>query len=238
MRSEYPIADSAGIPRCIAITADRETGIITTGATQPAYSPDFPWLVSQGKQIHRLRLSETFRKAVHVCSDNVAQLVKDGAKTAERKPVNELDDDLVDRIYFQFTTATKQTSDLSRLPRTDNPGPLQELRDVRLYSRLMSDWCSEGFDAMPGPANAVFCWAIDTSSFVLKRPCLRCQRMHSKWALFACPNDTNGKRNSLNDLYARDALAYNVKNDTCTYCAETIAAAKIYLLRSGRLSLI
>lgn len=238
MRLKYPIADGAGIPRCITIIADQQTGIVTTGATQPAYDPEFPWLVSQGKQIHRLRMSEIFRQAVHVCSDNVAQLVKHGAKTAEGKKIEQPDDNLVDRIYSEFTTATKQTKALSKLPRADNSGPMEELRGQKFYSRMMSDERNEGFEAMPGPKDTVFCWAINTSSFVLKRPCLRCQRMHAKWALFDSPNDTTGRRTSLKDLYARDALGYNVKNGTCSYCAETIAAAKMYLLRSGRLSLV
>jgi hypothetical protein len=47
-RSEYPIAAKAGIPRCLAIVVDRQTGIVTTGATQPAYDTDFPWLDSMG----------------------------------------------------------------------------------------------------------------------------------------------------------------------------------------------
>lgn len=237
-RSEYPIAARAGIPRCMAIIADQKTGIVTTGATPPVYDADFPWLDIKGKQLHRLRISETFRQAVHLCSDNVAQLVKEGAAKAERKKVEELNNELVDRIYSEYMAATRRASDLSKLDRADNPGPIQEVRNNKLYSRLMSDRRNEGFEAIPGPENTIFCWAIDTSSFVLKRPCLRCQRIYLKWALYGRPNDTAGKRTSLVDLYARDALAYNEKKDTCSYCAETVAAAKMYLLRSGRLSLI
>ena len=61
--------------------------------------------------------------------------------------------------------------------------------------------------------------------------------MFSCWVLYDAPNDIKGRRTALKDLCARDALKYNEKKDTCTYCAETAAAAKMYLLRSGRLSL-
>jgi hypothetical protein len=33
------------------------------------------------------------------------------------------------------------------------------------------------------------------------------------------------------------AIKYNKKMDTCSYCAETAAAAKLYLLRHGKLAL-
>lgn len=56
-----------------------------TEATQPAYDPDFPWLDKVGKQIHRLRIGETFCEAVHLCNDNVAQLVQDGCVKANWK---------------------------------------------------------------------------------------------------------------------------------------------------------
>jgi hypothetical protein len=61
--------------------------------------------------------------------------------------------------------------------------------------------------------------------------------MFSQWVLYDAPDDTEDRRTALKDLYARDALKYNEKKDTCSYWAETVAAAKMYLLRSGRLSL-
>lgn len=237
LRSEYPIADTAGIPRTISIIADQKTGIVTTGATQPAYHPDFPWLDQKGKQIHRLRLSEVFRHAAHLCSDNVAQLIKEGAKMADGKKTNELDDDLVERIYTDFMAATKKANYLSKQPRANDRGLQLEIQHSS-YRRMMSDRRNEGFEAIPGPKNTIFCWAIDPCSITFKRPCLRCQRMYSEWALYLRPDNTNLRRVSLSDIYARDALAYNAKKDTCSYCAETVAAAKMYLVRNGRLSLI
>jgi hypothetical protein len=234
-RSEYPITTNAGIPRCLAIVVNRQTGIVTTGATQPAYGPEFPWLDSMGKQIHRLRIGKTFRQAVHLCSDNVAQLVQEGKAKAGRKKTKDLDEDLVSRIYSEYMAATKQAGDLLKLPRANSEDPM---RGQKWYSRLMlSDRRNEGFEAIPGPENTIFSWAFDTISFELKPPCLRCQRMFSQWVLYDAPDDIEGRRTALKDLRARDALKYNEKKDTCSYCAETAAAVKMYLLRSGRLSL-
>jgi hypothetical protein len=61
--------------------------------------------------------------------------------------------------------------------------------------------------------------------------------MFSQWVLYDAPDDIEDRRTALKDLYARDALKYNEKKDTCSYCAETVAAAKMYLLHSGWLSL-
>lgn len=242
-RSERPIADRAGIPRCLTIVADRKTGIVTTGATQPAYDPDFPWLVKVGKQIHRLRIGETFRQAVHLCSDNVAQLVQEGSVKTDRKKLEDLDVSEIDRIYSEYMTAAKQAGDLSVQPQKILLDPMsldlmpQLSGPGKWYTRLMRNRRNEGFEAMPGPDKTIFCWALDTGSFKLKPPCLRCQRMLSRWVLSQNPDDINGRRDALKALYARDALRYNKKHDTCTYCAETIAAAKIDLLRRGRLLL-
>ncbi|RSL42979.1 hypothetical protein CEP54_015273 [Fusarium duplospermum] len=82
-RPKYPLADNSGIPRTLTIVVDQQTGIATTGATQPAYHNDFPWLKTVGKQIHGLRLGGTFRRAIHLCSDNVAQLVKEATSKTD-----------------------------------------------------------------------------------------------------------------------------------------------------------
>lgn len=233
MRSGRLIIDKAGIPRCLAIVADRKTGFVTTGATQPAYDSNFPWLDKVGKQIHRLRIGETFREAIHLCSENVAQLVQDGHAKTNQKNLKDLDEGAIDKIYSEYMAATKQASDLAEQPHLIP----QVIGQGKWYTRLMANRRNEGFEAMPGPQNTIFCWAFDSGSFMLKPPCLRCQRMFSKWVLSQNPHDINGRRNALKGLYARDALRYDKKHDTCSYCAETVAAAKIHLLRSGRLCL-
>lgn len=127
--------------------------------------------------------------------------------------------------------AAKQTSDLAKQPHS-----MPQVRDLgKWYTRLMINQRNKGFEAMPRPHNTIFCWAFDAGSFILKPSCLRCQRMFSKWIFSKNPHDINGRRIALKGLYARNALRYNKKNDTCSYCAETVAAAKIHLLRSGQL---
>jgi hypothetical protein len=92
----YSIRDTTGIPRCLVIVFDKQTGIVTTRATQPAYHADsFPWLDKVGKQIHGLRIGVTFRHAVHLCSENVAQLINDG----QTRGIADLDDSCANSIY-------------------------------------------------------------------------------------------------------------------------------------------
>lgn len=72
---------------------------------------------------------------------------------------------------------------------------------------------------------------------MLKPPFLRFERMLSRWVLSKSPDDINGRRDALKGLYARDVLQYDQKHDTCSPCAETVAAAKIHLLRREQLLL-
>ncbi|KAH6973835.1 hypothetical protein BKA56DRAFT_592622 [Ilyonectria sp. MPI-CAGE-AT-0026] len=239
-RSKYPLAANSGVPRTLTIVLDQQTGIATTGATQPAYHDDFPWLKTIAKQIHPLRLGGTFRQAIHLCSDNVAQLIQEALTKTAGQRAPDLGDDLVDSIYSEFMTATKEATELVRKPRVDKPVPAPDLPLQEWYSHWISSFSaplSEGYKAIPGPGNTVFCWAIRPDSFEHHPPCLRCQRIYSQWSLYGRPDDLEGKRVALENLHARDALGYNAKNDTCTYCAESVAAAKIYLLRNARLSL-
>ena len=235
--AEYPVTNGAGIPRTMVIVVDRKTGIITTGATPPAYDPNFPFLDKMAKEINRHRLQETFCRAVHLCSNNVTKLLARGANKAGKGKIENCSDDVVDKVYEEYMAATKQADELLKEERP-TVDPLGRSRNIDYYSRFISsNRFNEGYEAIPGPQNTIFCWAFDTATFELNRPCLRCQRMYSKWVLNQNPHNVKSKRTSLDDLYARDALRYNVQRDTCSYCAETTAAAKMYLLRSGQLTL-
>lgn len=248
-RSKYPLAANSGVPRTLTIVLDKQTGIATTGATKPAYHDDFPLLKSVAKQIHDLRLGGTFRQAIHLCSDNVAQLVEEALKKMAGQKTPDLGDDLVDSTYSEFMTATKEATELVRKERKERkskpgpapkPGSAPKLPLQEWYSHWISSFSaprSEGYRAIPGPGNTVFCWAIRSNSFEHHPPCLRCQRIYSQWSLYGRPDDVESKRTALENLHARDALGYNATNDTCTYCAESVAAAKVYLLRNARLSL-
>lgn len=205
------------------IVFDKQTGIVTTGATQPAYHADnFPWLDKVGKQIHGLRIGATFRHAVHLCSENVAQLINGG----QTRGIADLDDSCANSIYDNFMKATKDDK-LSTLPQC-GPPDLVALRWLRRKE--------EAYEIIPGPEGDIFSWAIDTSKFELRPPCLRCQRMFSGWVLHGVPTTTESRKTALKDMFNR-AIRYNKKTDTCSYCAETAAAAKLYLLRHGKLAL-
>ncbi|RSL77806.1 hypothetical protein CEP51_008748 [Fusarium floridanum] len=257
-RSKYPLAKNSGIPRTMTIVVDRQTGIATTGATLPAYHNDFsPTLKTFARQIHGLRLGGTFRRAIHLCSDNVSELVRKAKSKTNGTEALDLGDELVDSIYSELMTATKETTELARTPPKDpknkakkeatepsrtspqkDPDPASNRQLGAWYSHWISAPLSKGYEAIPGPEETLFCWAITSDSFEHKPPCLRCQRIYSQWFLHGRPDDVESKRAALENLNARAALLYDVERDACTYCAESVAAAKMYLLRNARLSLV
>ncbi|RMJ11829.1 hypothetical protein CDV36_008549 [Fusarium kuroshium] len=258
-RSKYPLAENSGVPRTMTIVVDRQTGIATTGATLPAYHNDFsPMLKTFARQIHGLRLGGTFRRAIHLCSDNVSELVKEAKSKTNGTEVLDLGNELVESIYSELMTATKETTELARMdpkkkakkeakkeatepsrtsPQKD-PDPASNRQLGAWYSHWISAPLSKGYEAIPGPEETLFCWAITSDSFEHKPPCLRCQRIYSQWFLHGRPDDVESKRAALENLNARAALLYDVERDACTYCAESVAAAKMYLLRNARLSLV
>lgn len=217
---------------------DRQTGIITTGATQPAYDEQFPWLYNVGKQIHGLRIGEIFSQAIHLCSENVAKLAEEARATAGRS-TEDMDEKSVETIYKNYMSATTVAADLAVFS-SAAPDLLPEAKDEGWYSRLMHPE-RYGYEVIPKPKEDIFSWAFDThfsetTHFRLKPPCLRCQRIYSAWILHGAPENTGDRRTALRDIYHK-TIAYNKKQDKCAYCAETAAAAKMYLVHSGRLCL-
>lgn len=251
-RSDHALGAKTGIPRCMTIAIDRSTGIVVTGATRAIYSSSFPWLEKISKKIHRLRVGQRFQKAVDICSDNVTQLIADSNellkqkfRTSDETPppqkqdLRQLDDRVIQEIYSTYMSATRKTSELARQPRpkTSVQDPVRPL-SKKWYARMLPQNHSKGYDILHGPKDTIFSFAIDMETLTMKRPCLRCQRMYSHWYLWDSLQGTAADRVAFDDLFAKDALSYNVKNDTCSYCAETVAAAKIYLLRKGKLALV
>ena len=141
--------------------------------------------------------------------------------------IETLSDAQTARIYDDYMNATKNELTLSTSPELAARDPIE----LRLIQRKR-----EGYEAIPGSNKMVFCWAIDTRTFLLKPPCVRCQRMYSGWVLHLAPGDTASKKTALREMTGR-TIAYNKGMDTCSYCAETTAAAKLYLLRNGKMAL-
>lgn len=192
---------------------------------------------------------------MNICSENVLQLILDGKKQAEASQpgkfgwdlINVLDADSVKDIYDVVLSSTKEKKNLARLERNDASQETEQREDIWTWfaneiERLDKSADGPAYQVIPGQDGSVFCWAFGTESWELKPPCLRCQRIYSGWTKHGQPSlnrhspDTEAMRHALRDMYT-DGVKYNLKKNACTYCAETVAASKLSLLRTGTLTL-
>jgi len=96
------------------------------------------------------------------------------------------------------------------------------------------------YQKIPFSENAIRCWAFD-ANFQPRPPCTRCQRIYSAWTLDERPSSPAEWMRGLGRDRSSGTIKYRVSEPLggfpCTYCAETVAAAKLHLLRSGVLTL-
>src|ERR1700727_1951478 len=68
-------------------------------------------------------------------------------------------------------------------------------------------------------------------------PSLRCQRLYSEWYLHEKPDTSEKKLARLRENNRSSSIKYTPSNKyPCSYCAETVAAAKLYALKHGTLT--
>jgi hypothetical protein len=107
----------------------------------------------------------------------------------------------------------------------------------KLYNDVVSATTSTFHEQIPNPSNKIFLCAFDGRTFEPKEPCIRCQYLYSKWALEGMPDTTEERRKALSGVRAWKMEYHSGRDPPCTYCAETVAAAKLYALYSGSLLL-
>ncbi|MCJ1385126.1 hypothetical protein MMC17_008245 [Xylographa soralifera] len=92
-------------------------------------------------------------------------------------------------------------------------------------------------DELPTSGDSqILSWACSGHDFKGKAPCFRCQRMYSTWVMNLTPSSVNDKRNDLEHWQGHQpSTGYD---NELVYCAESVVAAKIQLLRKGKLSLV
>ena len=111
------------------------------------------------------------------------------------------------------------------------------------YKMAVLDNQPEEHNRLPVPQDnaTLLCWAFSGYSLEPVQPCLRCQRFYGKWAMYLSPEIEkeqaaaleSGIRNS--NTKQRTTRTEHVENAPC---AETVAAAKVYALRNGKLTLL
>ena len=94
------------------------------------------------------------------------------------------------------------------------------------------------YQHIPSSKNGIMSGAFG-SDFEFKRPCTRCQRLHSGWVLHKIPDTPDEKFAGLWQDYSHGLFKYSSGYKyPCGYCAETVAAAKLYALSHGPLTLV
>lgn len=94
------------------------------------------------------------------------------------------------------------------------------------------------YQNIPSSKNGIMSWAFG-SDFQFKSPCIRCQRLYSRWVLHEMPDILDKKLAGLKRDYQNGVLKYSSGYKyPCGYCAETVAAAKFYALYYSTLTLV
>ena len=205
--------EPAWIPKMLVVAIDTRTGIICTGATQ-ANCAGVPVLQNITKEITRRRLGNPFMQLIDACAQS---FIEQAAAARHLK-----------------TTA-------------DEKWPAADTVD-NVYRRLVVESLPAEHDRLPTPGqdSSILCVAFHghTDGFEAQAPCLRCQRFYPKWELYRHPTTPGAKEamlessnNGLDASYTKKASSISKGTDRAC-CAETVAAAKIFALRSEKLALI
>ena len=116
-----------------------------------------------------------------------------------------------------------------------------EIEKLNLYNRVVNKDKSGWHDRIPAPTNGkpVLVWACEGLTFDLKPPCLRCQSLYPTWLLNGRPRDEDGRKHNLVKWIFSHLVPNNPRLDMkWAYCAETVVASKLYLLRNGTFGLV
>lgn len=190
---------------------DTENKIILTGGSKPTChgSGLFSGVI---KIITHLRIGEEFGHIIDKCSEEFMDHVKKATRSAG----------LEDK---------KQLSELT----------ISQIEKLNVYKEIVSENKSTWHDRIPSSTEPkrILSWACDGSTFTFKPPCLRCQRFYSSWMLHQMPRDKTDRKDSLvQDLFSHLVPRNHSKDINFAYCAETVAASKLHLLRNGTLALV
>lgn len=218
--------------RTIVIVADLEAGIIVTGGTKPALTkpvetesaatvpagPEVNILLDAADHISLLRVGEEFGAVIGECSKEfwtrVGGVLAENA-LKERETRNEEEGDKGKKAG-KGKTAVDVTDNQRQQIMSQKP-------DLRIYKQIPSS-------TEDGIMSSAF-----NEMFERKPPCMRCRWIYDKWYLRQ-EYHTNGEdARRLKAEWKRGLFYIDFKDGivSCKYCAETIAAAKLYALRQG-----
>lgn len=111
-----------------------------------------------------------------------------------------------------------------------------EIKHNQLYQKFDAHaaQCSRCQKVSASQTTDIFCWALDGNDLEFKPPCIRCYCQYSRWVLHNKPNYPEQKE----VLERHVRRCEKGKEPPCTYCAETVAAANLFLLHHGTVVLV
>ena len=195
------------------LVVDTEHLLVLTGGTQPDCSRSSELYGKTTKAIEDCRIGGTeYAAIIQKCSRDFAM------RAANVKALMN-----IDPVTNQFSY--RDSSEINER-----------------YEAVVTSSSPNLYDKVPSTKDGkmIFCWAFEGKDFSPKRPCIRCQSLYPTWTLHnPRPGSDAGKRESLEDIQRPHLVpSPPLVDPEFTYCAETIAATKLYLLRHGTVALV
>jgi hypothetical protein len=229
--------------RTIVIVADPETGIIVTGGTKPALTepvetepaatkpagPEVNILLDAANDISLLRVGEEFGAVIGECSKEFWTRVKkvlDENTLKMKSALKEQEDRNEEEGGKGKKTGKGKTAINVIVTDKQRQQIMSQKPDLRIYKQIPSS-----------TKDRIMCSAFN-EQFARKPPCMRCRWIYDEWYLHReyLSNSEDARR--LKAEWKRGLFKIDFKNGivSCNYCAETVAAAKLYALRQGAMS--
>lgn len=210
--AKIPNVEGAWLSLTTVLVVDTEHMLVVTGGTQP-YCSHSDLYRKCTRAIEHLRIGDTeYATVIQNCSSDFA------------------------------TRAAKVRALLTPGPQKGDFSSLEASEIEEKYAQVVTSESPDLYDKVPSTKDGkmIFCWACEGDDFSPKRPCIRCQSFYSTWKLHGAQKDSvAGKGESLEDICKPHLVPYDGFVDKkWNYCAETVAATKLFLLRHGTLALV
>lgn len=254
------IYEHAWIPRTIVVVYDKRNSLLLTGASQAACD-NFVFWKDVTRTIIHLRLGRKFSRIVDQCSESYnrqANLVKRDKmqlitqlNSHFRKLAND-ELEIQDQDKAQVGPVSRPLNQTAQVSKRSNKksrvdGPPDENTQVdRIYDEIImanKPEVEKDFSDVTERSD-ILCLAVNGYSLTPVPPCLRCERMYpgwNHWITHRAPAKTTQDALEKIEFISKElgsSAVIKSDSDRISYCAESIAAAKIYALRTGKLAIV
>lgn len=192
------------VPDIIVVVVDTERRVVLTAASKPSFVDDESAELSQlSRDINQARIGPDFSR-------------------------------LIDSLIASFYDRVNGQREGGLLPGKEEIPDLTDEEVIQLYHKVVSATeCLEHDQiSRPKKGEKIFCWAFNGRTLEPEAPCHKCQHLYSAWTMNQMPQSAAKKREVLEYLAAKRGVPDTVIESRRCYCAETVAAAKLWALDS------